>query len=116
MSGAGFSDPVVTIHILRGECLQCPRCRKYDLDCGKIKQFPDLRLRCADAVQSMIDSGADPYGQPKDWTGWIECHEAAHAGSPVRSMETTHKIGRFDLVYMPEDVTRPCQSLFLVNA
>lgn len=78
-------------------CLRCLRCRGFDYDVGKIKQHPKLCLRCAGVMEDSF-KGTPAYLRAE------EIFSKNEKSIKLRSMETTHKILEFDLVYMAEDV------------
>lgn len=84
------------------DCLKCDRCWKYLNDVGKIKEYPDVCLRCADAIDYMVKNNLSPNGGYKDWSEWMAVHENYHKGNPIRAMETTHTVNGFNVVYMDE--------------
>lgn len=79
------------------DCLKCARCWKYTHDVGKIYQWPDICLRCADVMEIDVkEQRPDVYASL----------QKAHKDHPLRAMIPNYKAGDFDMVYMPEEVFR----------
>jgi len=79
------------------DCLRCERCRGFDYDVGKIKEWPDLCLHCAVVLEDKFTE-SEAYKKAKAW------HDTNPKSIALRSMPTTHNICGFEVVYMEEEV------------